>query len=198
MILPATATLEKEGTTTNLEGRVQRLRPTLPPPAGVIPELSFLGELGRRLDAPRPAHVAAVHRRLAAAEPARFPGWEASAAPAAPGRSGTASRRTTVKAPRTTTAGEGALQVVAYRPLISGPAVERAERLRFLQPDEIVLAEADAIRLGLADGQRVTVTHPGGRTSGPLHVSRTLAAGAVRVPWTGAPVNGDARVEVEG
>jgi NADH-quinone oxidoreductase subunit G len=198
VILPATATLEKEGTTTNLEGRVQRLRPTLPPPTGVISELAFLGELGRTLDAPLPAHVAAVHRRLAAAEPARFPGWEASAAPAAPGRTGTPARARAPKAARPAPLADGTLQVVAYRPLISGPAVERAERLRFLTPDEIVLAEADAIRLGLAHGQRVTVRHPGGRTSGPLHVSRTLAAGAVRLPWTGAPVSGGATVEAEG
>ncbi len=92
VILPATATLEKEGSTTNLEGRVQRLRPTLPPPAGVIPELAFLGELGRQLGAPLPDHVAAIHRRLAAAEPERFPGWETTAAPVAPGRTGAGRR----------------------------------------------------------------------------------------------------------
>ena len=86
VILPATATLEKEGSTTNLEGRVQRLRPTLPPPAGVVPELALLGELGRQLEAPLPTHAPAVHRRLAAAEPERFPGWEATAAPSAPPR----------------------------------------------------------------------------------------------------------------
>jgi NADH-quinone oxidoreductase subunit G len=196
VILPATATLEKEGTTTNLEGRVQRLRPTLPPPAGVIPELSFLGELGRRLDTPLPEHVAAIHRRLAAAEPSRFPGWETTVAAAAPGRTGKA---TAVKAPRAAKAraplAADALQVVAYRPLVSGPAVERAERLRFLQPDQIVLAHADAERLGLAEGQQVVAVHAGGRTSGPLHLSRTQQTGAVRLPWLGAPVAGSATVE---
>jgi NADH-quinone oxidoreductase subunit G len=197
VILPATAALEKEGTTTNLEGRVQRLRPTLPPPSGVTPELSFLGELGRQLDAAQPVHVSAVHRRLSAAEPSSFPGWEASAAPAAPGRSGKATRPRAQKPARPETVAADSLQIVAYRPLVSGPAVERAERLRFLQPDGIVVAQADAVRLGLAHGARVVVTHPGGRTSGPLHVSRTQVAGAVRVPWTGAPVSGAASVEAE-
>jgi NADH-quinone oxidoreductase subunit G len=196
VILPATATLEKEGTTTNLEGRVQRLRPALPPPAGVISELSFLGELGRQLDAPLAEHAPAVHRRLAAAEPARFPGWETTVAPAAPGRTGKA---TAVKTPRPAkaraTPPADALQVVAYRPLVSGPAVERAERLGFLQADEIVLAHADAERLGLGDGQQVVVTHEGGRASGPVRISRTQQTGAIRVPWTGTPVTGSATVE---
>ena len=101
MILPATATLEKEGSTTNLEGRVQRLRPTLPPPAGVVSELALLGELGRQLEAPLPTHAPAVHRRLAAAEPERFPGWEATATPSAPPRArakGSSDRRRGKKA----------------------------------------------------------------------------------------------------
>jgi NADH-quinone oxidoreductase subunit G len=196
VVLPATATLEKEGSTTNLEGRVQRLRPTLPPPTGVASELAFLGELGRQLDAPLATHAPAVHRRLAAAEPARFPGWEATAAPATPARAGKTGRATNlvVKPAR---AADG-LQIVAYRPLVSGPAAERAERLRFLRPDEIVLAASDAVRLGLAEGQRVVVTHAGGRTAGPVRISRTQVAGAVRVPWTGAPVDGPADVEAEG
>jgi anaerobic selenocysteine-containing dehydrogenase len=196
VILPATATLEKEGSTTNLEGRVQRLRPALPPPAGVISELSFLGELGRQLDAPLPEHAPAVHRRLAAAEPARFPGWETTVAPAAPGRTGKATAVKTPRAAKTrATRPADALQVVAYRPLVSGPEVERAERLRFLQADEIVLAHADAERLALADGQQVVVTHEGGRTSGPVRISRTQQTGAIRVPWTGTPVTGSATVE---
>jgi anaerobic selenocysteine-containing dehydrogenase len=87
------------------------------------------------------------------------------------------------------------LRVIAYRPLVSGPAVERAERLRFLQATEIVVALADAERLGLREGQQVTVTHESGRTSGPLHVSRTQQTGAVRVPWVGAPVSGSATIE---
>jgi NADH-quinone oxidoreductase subunit G len=195
VILPATATLEKEGSTTNLEGRTQRLRPTLPPPAGVIAELSFVGELGRQLERPLPEHAAAVHRRLSAAEPARFPGWETTVAPAAPGRSGKAAAVRAPKAAKAKPATGDALQLVAYRPLISGPAAERVERLRFLRPGEIVLAHADAERLGLREGQEVIVTHEGGRTTGTVHVSRTQQTGAVRVPWPGASASGSAAVE---
>ena len=53
-------------------------------------------------------------------------------------------------------------------------------------PAEIVLAIADAERLGLSEGQQVVAVHAGGRTSGPLHISRTQQTGAVRIPWAGA------------
>jgi hypothetical protein len=58
-----------------------------------------------------------------------------------------------------------------------------------------VLAHADAERLGLSEGQPVVVVHAGGRTSGPLHRSRTQQTGAVRFAWLGAPVTGSATVE---
>jgi predicted molibdopterin-dependent oxidoreductase YjgC len=195
VILPATAALEKEGTTTNLEGRVQRLRPALAPPDGVVSELELLGAVARRLDRERPPHAAAVHRRLAAAEPAAFPGWEASAAPIAPGRTGEVGRARALRAPKAPRSTPGALQLVAYRPLISGPAAERSERLRFLRPDAILLAPADAARLGLTEGQTVTVSHAAGTVQGPLQVSRTIAEGAVRVPWSGPDVAGTATIE---
>jgi hypothetical protein len=73
--------------------------------------------------------------------------------------------------------------------------VQRAERLHFLEPHEIVLAHADAERLALGEGQQLAVVHAGGRTSGPLQISRTQQTGAVRFPWLGAPVTGTAIVE---
>jgi anaerobic selenocysteine-containing dehydrogenase len=141
--------------------------------------------------------VAAIHRRLVAAEPERFPGWATTVVARAPGKIARGSSKPP-RAPRPLTApvaAAGTLQVVAYRPLVSGPAVARAERLRFLQPDEIVLAHADAERLGLEEGQPVVVVHPGGRSSGPLQVSRTQQTGVVRFPWLGAPVTGSATIE---
>ena len=50
VVLPATSPLEKDGTTTNLEGRTQRLRPFVPPPPGVARELDVLVAAGRHLD----------------------------------------------------------------------------------------------------------------------------------------------------
>jgi NADH-quinone oxidoreductase subunit G len=198
VILPATSAMEKEGTTTNLEGRTQRLRPFLPPPAGIVPELAVLAAAGRHLELQLDAGAARAFARLAGSSPL-FEGlsWEmigrqaplvaerppAGPAPsAAPAASGAES--------------SGGLHAIGRRSIFSGAAVARTERLAFQRSDEIVLARRDALRLGIADGAAVTVRHAGGTTSGTARLSRTLAAGAVRFAWDGAPVDGACSVEV--
>ncbi len=69
VIVPATSALEKEGTTTNLEGRTQRLRPVLPAPEGVHPELALLAAAGRHLELELDCEPLAAFRRVA--EPRR-------------------------------------------------------------------------------------------------------------------------------
>jgi formate dehydrogenase major subunit len=49
VVLPAAAGVEKAGTVTNLDRRVQRLRPTAEPPGTAKPDLSILTALGDRL-----------------------------------------------------------------------------------------------------------------------------------------------------
>ncbi|MDP9259184.1 MAG: hypothetical protein M3Q31_21910, partial [Actinomycetota bacterium] len=87
------------------------------------------------------------------------------------------------------------LRAVGRRPLFAGAAVARTERLAFQRSHEIVLARADALRLGIAEGAPVTVRHAGGTNSGSARLSRTLAPGAVRFAWDGAPVDADCTVE---
>jgi anaerobic selenocysteine-containing dehydrogenase len=84
---------------------------------------------------------------------------------------------------------------VGRRPLFAGAAVARTERLGFQRSGEIVLARADALRLGIGEGDPVTVTHAGGTTTGTARLSRTLEPGAVRFAWDGAPVDGACKVE---
>jgi predicted molibdopterin-dependent oxidoreductase YjgC len=50
VILPAAAALEKDGTMTNTERRVQLLRPVVQPPGEARPDWSILAEIGTRLD----------------------------------------------------------------------------------------------------------------------------------------------------
>ena len=69
VILPATSPLEKDGTMTNLEGRTQRLRPFVPPPDGVAPELAVLAAAGRHLELELEASPARAFARVAAASP---------------------------------------------------------------------------------------------------------------------------------
>jgi NADH-quinone oxidoreductase subunit G len=195
VILPATSALEKEGTTTNLEGRTQRLRPVLRAPEGVHPELALLAAAGRHLGLELAVSPSLAFRRLAEAAPL-FAGltWEAigQTAPLATERPRAGSAPAAAPAPAVS--GDG-LRAVGRRPLFSGAAVARSEPLAFQRSDEIVLAREDALRLGIAEGAPVTVRHSGGATTGPARLSRTLAPGAVRFAWDGAPVDGACTIE---
>ena len=56
----------------------------------------------------------------------------------------------------------GALRLHRYRPLFSGPAVERVPELDFQRPAaEVELAAADAAKRGLASGDQVLVRSNG-------------------------------------
>ena len=200
VIVPATSALEKEGTTTNLEGRTQRMRPVLPAPEGVHPELALLAAAGRHLGLELAASPSLAFRRVAESAPL-FAGltWETIGL-TAPLPSERPRRRLGSRArsrrPQRLPGGDG-LRALGRRPLFSGAAVARSERLAFQRSDEIVLARADALRLGIAEGAAVTVRHAGGTTTGPARLSRTLAPGAVRFAWDGAPVDGACTIEAE-
>jgi predicted molibdopterin-dependent oxidoreductase YjgC len=100
-VLPAAAWVEREGTFTNFEGRVQRFRTAVQPLAGALPEWDLLGRVLGALGG-TPAGSRAEHwfRDLAAAVPAfagmtyqalgdagrMIAGATASGAPVPPGR----------------------------------------------------------------------------------------------------------------
>jgi predicted molibdopterin-dependent oxidoreductase YjgC len=196
VILPATSALEKDGTVTNLEGRTQRLRPFLPQPAGVVPELAVLAAAGRHLGLELETGPAHAFARVTEAAPL-FAGltWDAIGrrAPLALARPRAGKAPSAPPAAQAESA-EG-LRAIGRRPLFSGAAVARAERLAFQRRDEIVLAWEDAQRLGIAEGAPVTVRHAGGSTTGSARLSRTLAAGVVRFSWDGPPIDGPCGIE---
>ncbi len=202
VIVPATAALEKEGSFTNLEGRTQRLRPTLAPPTGVVDELAVAVAVANELGVELPAHAPAVHRRLAASVPAFAEStWERTAERASlPPRDSSAAGTPPPTSPLPASTGPGTadLQLVAERSLFSGPAVARAPRLHFQRSREILLNLEDARRLEIAPGQEVVVRFEGGQVSGPARLSRSLAGGVVRVPWTQARRTGTCTVEAVG
>src|SRR5205807_4574451 len=67
LILPATATLERDGTLVNLEGRAQRVRRTVIPP--VPDELAWLAKLAQRFDVQLSPYAPLVYEELSAGEP---------------------------------------------------------------------------------------------------------------------------------
>jgi NADH-quinone oxidoreductase subunit G len=201
LIVPATGALEKEGTFTNLEGRTQRLRPTLPLPQGMVDEIALLSAAAPVVGIELPAFAAGVHRALAAARPFFAErSWEEAAArhdlpPRVPAE-GKLPKPPKAEPARGTSDG---LVAAAWRPLFSGTAVERTPRLAFQRPDAVGLAVADAERLGIAAGDRVRVRHAAGETTGTAAPSRTQSEGTVRFPFAGGRPSGACTVEkVEG
>ena len=139
--VPASAALEKEGTITNLEGRVQRLRAAATPPEGVVDGHLWAAELAHRLGLEEPESVPGVETQEHAELPAERPARPAQAPPA----------------PQAAPAGPmDGIVVVGYRQLMSGVEVDHAEQLEFQRRRSIELAHDDAQSLGVATGDRVT------------------------------------------
>lgn len=67
VVLPMAAFGEAEGTFTNLEGRVQALRPIVAPPAGSLPGWQVLRDLAAALDGYAPASLEEVRQDIARA-----------------------------------------------------------------------------------------------------------------------------------
>jgi len=179
LILPSTAALERDGTSMNLEGRVQRLRRAVLPPCP--DELAWISKLAERFDVDVPAHAAGVFAELATELFRDLTLDDLGAHAPLPGR------HEYVAPPAGTTpepaedAGSG-LRLQRYTPLFSGPAVERVPELGFQRPErEIELSSADAESRSIATGDPVAVRSNGTSVELRARVNRKLLEGIVRV-----------------
>jgi NADH dehydrogenase/NADH:ubiquinone oxidoreductase subunit G len=172
LVLPGTSYLERDGSLTNMEGRLQRLRRAVIPPAP--DELAWLSRLAARFDVALSPYASLVHEELFGTPFEEL----GETAPLQVGNDLHVS-------PTGSDPVEGgrALRLVRYRPLFSGPTVERVEKFRFQRPDGLVdLARDDAQRLGVRDGDEVTVKTNGTSATLRARVRRNLRAGVVLVP----------------
>jgi NADH-quinone oxidoreductase subunit G len=89
----------------------------------------------------------------------------------------------TLKAPRGgPRATKGALRLGTYRSLWSSKEVDVSPSLHFLRAQQVVeLSPADAKRLGVADGDRVTVGSNGTRVRGAVRLRDAIPRGTVFV-----------------
>ena len=77
---------------------------------------------------------------------------------------------------------DGGLHLVAYKPLFSGPAVERVPELQFQRPQPVVeISRADAETRGIANGQRVRVSSNGTSVEFLARVNKKLRRGVALV-----------------
>jgi NADH-quinone oxidoreductase subunit G len=178
LVLPGTSYLERDGTYVNLEGRLQRLRRAVIPPGP--DELAWIAKLAERFGIELSPHAPNVFAEVSAiAYDGLAYGRVGERSPLPPRED-----LREVPKPRRPAAARGkGLRLVAYRPLFSGPAVERVPELQFQRPAaEIEVSTADARRLKVANGQTVRVRSNGTSVELRARVSRQLARGVARVP----------------
>jgi NADH-quinone oxidoreductase subunit G len=183
IVFPAESYAEKEGTVTHPDGRVQRLRPAIARPNAVRPEWQVLAELSRRLGhEPGVLTGAMASAVLFDAIPfyagltldelggrgLRWPARPAAAAwPAAD--TGPFGLETPPHAPTP----NGALRLGTFRSIWAAPEVELSPALKFLrQRQRAELSPADAQRIGIKHGDRLTVGANGSR----VHATAVLRA----------------------
>jgi NADH-quinone oxidoreductase subunit G len=179
LVLPGTSYLERDGTYLNLEGRLQRLRRTVIPPAP--DELAWVAKLAERFEVELSPHVSQVFAEISERAFDGIPFGEVGERAALPPRPPAAEHAQVAPAADTATAGGGPLRLLRYRPLFSGPEVERVHELQFHRPAaEIELAAEDASSRGIASGDPVTVSSNGTSVELRARVSKKLRAGVAR------------------
>jgi NADH-quinone oxidoreductase subunit G len=198
LVLPGTSYLERDGTSMNLEGRLQRLRRSVIAPAP--DELAWISKLAARFGVDISPHASIVFEQVAERcyQGADYPAL-GDHAPLAQRTAYTAPPPTKEKPVPAREAPEGpfigTLRLQRYRPLFSGPAVERVPELQFQRPAaEIELSAEDAAKRTIRTGDTVRVRSNGTSLDLRARVSRALRAGVVRVADEHA---GDLHREVE-
>jgi predicted molibdopterin-dependent oxidoreductase YjgC len=164
----------------NLEGRLQRLRRAVIPPTP--DDLAWLSKLAERFGVELSPHPAMVFEELSELLDGHQPFGEVGERAPLQARRG---RAAPVPAPEPEPAPSRDghfLQLLRYRPLFAGAAVERVPELQFQRPAaEVELSADDAQRRGIASGDEVTVRSNGTSATMRARVSRKLTAGVVRV-----------------
>ena len=180
LILPGTSYLERDGTYVNLEGRLQRIRRASIPPAP--DEIAVLSRLAQRFGVELSPHPAQVFDEISTTCYDGLPYGEVGEQ--APLRPRVPAGQVQGQSLDVAQAAEGpGLRLVTYRPLFAGPAVDRVPELEFQRPGpEVELARDDARRLGIANGQTVTVRSNGTSVELRARLTRELSPGVVRIP----------------
>ena len=176
LVLPGTSYLERDGTYVNLEGRIQRLRRAVIPP--VPDELAWIAKLGERFGVEISPYPSAVFAEVSGIAFGGMPFGEVGEFASLPSASGSP---TTETEPLPVTPDSG-LRLVRYRPLFSGPAVERVPELQFQRAAaEVELAEADAHERGIRNGDEITVRSNGTSVTLRARLTRELRRGVIRI-----------------
>ena len=216
VVLPSASFAEKEGTFTNFEGRVQRVRKAIEPLGESTPDWQIVLQLADKMDRPLPysspqqvmdeiQELVPLYQRLAYKD---FDTEDRDWADLESGRLGARrlyrgrfpsgfGRFSPVEyVPPTNLSGDGyplTLQSGSILPQFgSGSRSTRASRLRKFSPHAWVeISEVDAKRLGFSEGDAVKVASPVGEVTTTLRITETLPTGMLFMPMSfpESPVN---------
>jgi NADH dehydrogenase/NADH:ubiquinone oxidoreductase subunit G len=177
LVLPAQSYLERDGTTVNLEGRLQRQRRAVLAP---VPDLlAWIARLGERFAVEISPYASVVFDEVAEKCFGGLRFGEVAERAELPPR---AERPPEDVSSAAAVTGAGGLRLVQYRPLFSGPAVDRTPELEFQRPNgEVQISRDDARARGIRNGQSVTVSSNGTSVELRARVVRDLQAGVLRV-----------------
>jgi predicted molibdopterin-dependent oxidoreductase YjgC len=181
LVIPAQSYLERDGTTVNLEGRLQRQRRAVLAP---VPDLlAWLARLGERFGVQLSPYASVVFDEVAEKcfGGIRFAdvGERAALPPRATRTPEPGSHGVGPAEPGSRVSG---LRLVQYKPLFSGPAVDRTPELEFQRPNgEVQISRADARERGIRNGETVTVSSNGTSVELRARIVRDLQAGVLRV-----------------
>jgi NADH-quinone oxidoreductase subunit G len=181
LVLPGTSYLERDGTYINLEGRIQRLRRAVIPPTP--DELAWIARLAERFDVDVSPYASAVFEEVSAIAFGSIPFGEVGEFASLPSGAEAATTTTETEPLHQLPPEEGsALRLVRYRPLFSGPAVERVPELEFQHAaPEVQLTEHDAHARGIRNGETVNVRSNGIAVPLRARLTRELRDGVVRI-----------------
>jgi predicted molibdopterin-dependent oxidoreductase YjgC len=214
VVLPAASFVEKEGTYTNLERRVQKLNPLRPPAHGSKPDFDILLHLLRSLEHPAPGETPeTVFREICRQNPCYqgiemggqwprgmpylysdgFPNGKAKLVPVEDAE--WASFREAVS-------GAHPLLLIQRPSLFqSGLLSLRSENLGMVQKKPLVeINPEDARTLGIESGEVVSISNPAGQSMKiEAKISKRPVQGVVTVPWPCPLIEegGIAQVKVE-
>jgi NADH dehydrogenase/NADH:ubiquinone oxidoreductase subunit G len=183
LVLPGTSYLERDGTTVNLEGRLQRQRRAVIAPCP--DELAWIAKLAERFGIALSPHASVVFDEVSATCYGGISFGEIGEHAALPAPTRTPSEVT--KPPSKQVTGGKGLRLLTYRPLFSGPAVDRIPELDFQRPDgQVELAPEDARKREIAAGDEVTVRSNGTSRRLRARIARDVPPGSVRIPQADA------------
>jgi len=211
VVLPATSFAEKEGTFTNLEGRVNRVQKAIEPIGESLPDWEIILRLADKMESPLPfsslqqvtgeiEELVPLYEgytdleRLCQAEPDT---WETRRTYGGQLSKGVARFSPVEYTPQAGEAKESHPFTLLTGTILyhfgTGNRSLRAWRLKKFSPQSFVeIGESDAKKLGLTDGDGVKIISPIGEVTTVVKITDTLLEGTLFMPisFPETPVNG--------